>query len=78
MKLLAEKWGHPVTERRSIDELISAHESENSRRSLVRERQPSFRRWEIYYKGKTMTVGDGKVGKWSQKFLTPLPTSNMV
>jgi branched-chain amino acid aminotransferase len=74
VKLLAEKWGHPVTERRiSIDELISAHESGKLQEVFGSGTAAVISPvGEIYYKGKTMTVGDGKVGKWSQKFFNAI------
>ncbi len=70
VKLLAEKWGTPVTERRiSIDELITAHESGKLQEVFGSGTAAVISPvGEIKYKDKIMKVGDGSVGKWSQKF----------
>lgn len=70
VKLLAKKWGKPVTERRiSIDELIAAHESGKLQEVFGSGTAAVISPvGEIVYKGKNMKVGEGNVGKWSQKF----------
>ncbi len=74
VKLLAEKWGHPVTERRiSIDELMAAHESGKLQEMFGSGTAAVISPvGEVYYKGKTLKVGDGSVGKWSQKFFNAI------
>jgi branched-chain amino acid aminotransferase len=74
VKLLAKKWGSPVTERRiSIDELIAAHESGNLQEIFGSGTAAVISPvGEFMYKDKVMTVGEGKVGKWSQKFFNAI------
>jgi len=70
VKLLAEKWGHPVTERRiSIDELIAAHDAGKLQEMFGSGTAAVISPvGEMMYKDKTMKIGDGNVGKWSRKF----------
>jgi branched-chain amino acid aminotransferase len=74
VKLLAKKWGSPVTERRiSIDELIAAHESGKLQEIFGSGTAAVISPvGEFMYKDKVMKVGDGKVGKWSQKFFNAI------
>jgi branched-chain amino acid aminotransferase len=70
VKQLAKKWGSPVTERRiSIDELIAAHEAGKLQEIFGSGTAAVISPvGEVLYKDKVMKVGDGQVGKWSQKF----------
>ena len=70
VKLLAAKWGHPVTERRiSIDELIAAHEAGKLQEMFGSGTAAVISPvGEMMYKDKVMKIGDGSVGKWSHKF----------
>ncbi len=70
VKQLAAKWGSPVTERRiSIDELVAAHEAGKLQEMFGSGTAAVISPvGAMKYKDKIMNIGDGKVGKWSQKF----------
>jgi len=74
VKQLADKWGKPVSERRiSIDELIAAHEAGKLQEMFGSGTAAVISPvGEVMYKDKIMKIGDGKVGKWSQKFFTAI------
>ncbi|MDO9264683.1 MAG: branched-chain amino acid aminotransferase [Desulfosalsimonadaceae bacterium] len=74
VKQLAAKWGKPVTERRiSIDELIAAHGSGKLQEMFGSGTAAVISPvGEFMFKDKIMKVGDGKVGKWSQKFFNAI------
>ncbi len=74
VKQLADKWGKPVSERRiSIDELIEAHEAGKLQEMFGSGTAAVISPvGEVMYKDKIMKIGDGKVGKWSQKFFTAI------
>ena len=74
VKLLADKWGKPVSERRiSIDELIAAHEAGKLQEMFGSGTAAVISPvGEVMYKDKVMKIGDGTVGKWSHKFFTAI------
>jgi len=74
VKQLAAKWGHPVTERRiSIDELIAAHGSGKLQEMFGSGTAAVISPvGEFMFRDKIMKVGDGKVGKWAQKFFNAI------
>ncbi len=74
VKLLADKWGKPVSERRiSIDELIAAHEAGKLQEMFGSGTAAVISPvGEVMYKDKVMKIGDGKVGKWSQKIFNAI------
>jgi branched-chain amino acid aminotransferase len=74
VKLLAKKWDNPVIERRlSIDELIEAHATGKLQEMFGSGTAAVISPvGEFMYKDKVMKVGDGTVGKWSQKFFNAI------
>jgi branched-chain amino acid aminotransferase len=74
VKELAKMYGSPVSERRiSIDELIEAHDSGKLQEVFGTGTAAVISPvGEIMYKDKVMKVGDGSVGKWSQKFFNAI------
>lgn len=74
VKQLAAQWGHPVTERRiSIDELIAAHASGKLQEMFGSGTAAVISPvGEFMFKDKIMKVGDGRVGKWAQKFFNAI------
>jgi len=74
VKQLAEKWGSPVSERRiSIDELIEAHEAGKLQEMFGSGTAAVISPvGEVRYRDKVIKIGDGTVGKWSQKFFTAI------
>ncbi len=67
---LAEKWGHPVTERRiTIDEVVAAHEAGKLQECFGAGTAAVISPvGEIKYMDKKLEIGDGKVGSWARKF----------
>jgi branched-chain amino acid aminotransferase len=67
---MAEKWGHPVTQRRiSIDEVVAAHEAGKLQECFGSGTAAVISPvGQIKYKDKTLAIGDGKVGSWARKF----------
>ncbi|MBS0014144.1 MAG: branched-chain amino acid aminotransferase [Desulfobacterales bacterium] len=67
---MAEKWGHPVTQRRiSIDEVVEAHEAGKLQECFGSGTAAVISPvGQIKYKDKTLAIGDGKVGSWARKF----------
>lgn len=74
VKQLAARWGQPVTERRiSINELLTAHASGRLQEMFGSGTAAVISPvGEFMYKDKIMRVGDGRVGKWAQKFFTAI------
>lgn len=71
---LARDWGTPVSERRiSIDDLISAHEAGRLQEAFGSGTAAVISPvGEIKYKDKTLTIGNGKVGTWADRFFTAI------
>jgi branched-chain amino acid aminotransferase len=67
---MAEKWGHPVTQRRiSIDEVVKAHEAGKLQECFGSGTAAVISPvGQIKYKDKTLHIGDGQVGSWARKF----------
>jgi branched-chain amino acid aminotransferase len=67
---MAEKWGHPVTQRRiSIDEVVEAHGAGKLQECFGSGTAAVISPvGQIKYKDKTLHIGDGQVGSWARKF----------
>ncbi len=71
---LAREWGVPVSEKRiSIEDVISAHEAGRLQEAFGSGTAAVISPvGEIKYKDKTLTIGNGKVGTWADKFFTAI------
>ena len=71
---LAREWGTPVSEKRiSIEDLLSAHAAGRLQEAFGSGTAAVISPvGEIRYKDKMLTIGDGKVGTWADKFFTAI------